>query len=307
MEELKHTRFIWPVRAPFKIAYRDPLSGVMTLLPYVDLQWKMKIWGIAIGERVYKLTHEPGADWNKANCYVDKLCQGYMPDTADLDVAYACKEGFNAIIEFLKSKKIAAEPWQDGWYWSTEEDGDEAVVIDMSDGKAGLIFKTIKNGYTRLVSRRITDKPISVHYPLVYVDEGIFKISYDLILPRKEQLWGIGIGKNYFCLREEKPQTWHQAKAAAEQKSDDLVRISLPTKEMFDVLRREREAINDALMKLYAFGIAVDLWEDKYWRYLTASEYRDYYVTCEQEMISKDTENRCRFIGENRKHHTVLL
>ncbi len=302
-----HTKYIWPVEAPFRIAYRDPLSGVMTLLPYVDLQWKMKIWGVSIEERVYKLTHEPGADWFKAKGYVDKLCQGYMPNTDDLDTAFAYKQGFNEIVEFLKSKKIAAEPWNDGWYWSTEEEADSAAVIDMSNGYAELIDKKIKNGYTRLVSRRITDKTPGVHYPLVYFDEGIFKISYDLILSRKDQLWGIQSGKNYFCLREEKPQNWYQAKAAAEKMSTDLVRISLPKKEMFDELRREREHVNDALMKLQAFGIATDLWLDKSWGYLTASEYLDHYVTCEQEMIPKSEVNPCRFIGENRKHHTVLL
>ncbi|MBR3676874.1 MAG: hypothetical protein IKN71_07050 [Alphaproteobacteria bacterium] len=303
----KHTRFIWPVDEPFKIAYRDPLSGIMTLLPYIDLQWKMKIWGVSIGERVYKLNHEPGADWFKASAYVDKLCQGYMPTTDDLDEAFAYKEGFNEIIALLKSQRIAAEPWVDGWYWSTEDDGDKATVVDMSDGKAELIDKKIKNGYTRLVSRRIADKTPTVHYPLVYFDEGIFKISYDLILSRKNQLWGIQSGKNYFCLREEKPQTWYQAKTAAESVCDDKVRISLPKKEMFDELRREREAVNDALMKLQAFGIVTDLWKDKYWRYLTASEYLDHYVTCEHEMIPKDTINPCRFIGENRNHRTVLL
>ena len=146
-----------------------------------------------------------------------------------------------------------------------------------------------------------------MRYPLVYLDEGIFKISYDLILSRKHQLWGISIGKNCFRLCEEKPQNWYQARAAAEQMSTDLVRIALPKKEMFDELRRECEAVNDALVKLQAFGIATDLWEDKSWGYLTASEYLDHYVTCEHEMIPKDAVNPCRFIGENRKHHTVLL
>ena len=302
-----HTKFIWPVEPPFMIAYRDPLTGFMTLLPYVDLQWKMKIWGIAIDKRVYKLTHEAGADWNKANGYADTLCRGYMPNTDDLSMAFAYKEGFDDIIAFLRSKNIAAEPWNSGWYWSNENEGASAVVIDMSNGYAELIDKKIKNGYTRLVSHRIADKPLTVHYPLVYLDEGIFKISYDLILPRKHQLWGIQSGKNYFRLREETPQNWYQAKAAAEQMSTDLVRISLPKKEMFDELRREREAVNDALMKLQAFGIATDLWLDKSWGYLTASEYLDHYVTCEHEMIPKDAVNPCRFIGENKKHRTVLL
>ena len=303
-----HTKFIWPVDTPFQIAYRDPLNGFLTLLPYVDLQWKMKIWGIAVEKRVYKLVHEPGSDWNKAKGYADTLCRGYMPNTDDLDCAFAHRQGFDEIVAFLKSKNIAAEPWNDGWYWSSEDEGNKATVVDMSDGKAELIDKKIKNGYTRLVSRRIaTDKPLSVRYPLIYLDEGILKTSYDLVLSRKDQLWGIGIGKNNFRLREEAPQNWYQAKAAAEQMSDDLVRIALPKKEMFDELRRERESINDALMKLQAFGVATDLWLDKSWGYLTASEYLDHYVTCEHEMIPKDSVNPCRFIGENRKHHTVVL
>ena len=303
-----HTKYIWPVSSPFKIAYRDPISGFMTLLPYVDLQWKMKIWGIAIDNRVYKLTHEPGADWNKASGYADKLCHGYMPNTDDLSAAFFYREGFDEIIAFMKSKNINAEPWNNGWYWSTEEDGDEAVVIDMSEGNTELISKKVKNGYTRLVSHRIDfKKPLTVHFPLVYLDEGILKISYDLILSRKEQLWGIQSGKNYFRLCEEKPQDWYQAKAEAEKMSTDLVRIALPKKEMFNELRLEREAINDALIKLQAYGIKTDLWEDKSWSYLTASEYLDHYVTCQHEMIPKDSVNPCRFIGENKKHHTVML
>lgn len=308
MEE-KHTHFIWPVRPPFKIAYRDPLTGFLSLLPYIDLQWKIKIWGISIGKRVYKLTHEAGADWNTAKNYADTLCRGYMPTTADLDSAFAVKEGFDDIIAFLKSKNVAAEPWNNGWYWSNEDQGDDATVVDMSNGKAELISKRIKNGYVRLVSGRIaSDKHLTVRYPLVYLDEGIFKVSYDLDLSRKDQLWGIQFGKKYFCLRQEtEKQTWFQAKEKAQALSTDLIRISLPKKEMFDELVKYRDSANDALMKLQAYGIETDLWEDKSWSYLTSSEYLDHYVTCRHEMIPKDSPELCRFIGENVKNHTVML
>ncbi len=308
MNNLPHTKLIWPVKSPFQIAYRDPISGFLTLLPYIDWQWKMKLWGIAIERRVYKLTHEAGADWNTAVNYADKLCHGYMPNTEDLDTAFAYREGFDEIIAFLKSKNVAAEPWNNGWYWSREDSGNQATVIDMSDGKAELIDKKIKNGYTRLVSHRIdTQKPLSVRYALVYLDEGIFKTSYDLILSRKEQLWGICFGKNCFKLCEDPAQNWYQATEAAKQMSTDLVRISLPKKEMFDELVRYRDAANDALVKLQAYGIKTDLWMDKSWGYLTASEYLDHYVTCQHEMISKDSINPCRFIGENRKQGIVML
>ena len=148
---------------------------------------------------------------------------------------------------------------------------------------------------------------LTVRYPLVYLDEGIFKVSYDLNLSRKEQLWGIQLGKKYFSLRKEPNQTWYEATEKAQQMSTDLVRISLPKKEMFDEIAKYRDAANDALMKLQAYGIETDLWEDKSLKYLTSSEYLDHYVTWWHEMIPKDKPEPCRFIGENRKHGTVVI
>ena len=308
MENQKHTNLIWPVQEPFKIAYRDPLTGFLSLLPYIDLQWKIKIWGIAIGQMVFKLTHEAGTDWNTAMTYTD-LCRGAVPSTSDLDIAFAHKSGFDELITFLKSKNVAAETWNGGWYWSNEDTGDEATVVDMADGKAELIQKRIKNGYVRLVSRRIaSDKHLTVRDPLVYLDEGLFKVSYDLDLSKKDQIWGIQLGKKYFCLRQEpEAQTWYQAVEKAQKMSTDLVRICLPKKEMFEELIKYRDSANDALMKLQAYGIETDLWEDKSWKYLTSSEYLDHYVTWWHEMIPKDKPEPCRFIGENRKHGTILI
>ena len=62
----KNTHSIWPVQAPCQIAYRDPISGYFWLRPYVDLQRKGKIWGIAINGIVYYLKHESDGDWNTA-------------------------------------------------------------------------------------------------------------------------------------------------------------------------------------------------------------------------------------------------
>ena len=308
MENQKHTYLIWPVQSPFKIAYRDPLTGYLSLLPYIDFQWKMKIWGIAIGERVFKLTHESGTDWNTASSYTD-LCHGTMPDTADLNVAFMYKSGFDDIITLLKSKNVSAEYWNRGWYWSREHKGEEATVVDMTDGTSELIAKRIKNGYVRLVSTRISnDAYLTVRYPLVYLEDGLFKISNNLNLSKKDKLWGIQLGKRYFCLRQEPEMlTWYQAVKKAQTLTTDLVRISLPKKEMFDEPAKYRDSINDALMKLQAFGIKTDLWEDKSLKYLTSSEHLDCYVTWWHEAIPKDKPEPCRFIGENRKHGTVFI
>ena len=78
-------------------------------------------------------------------------------------------------------------------------------------------------------------------------------------------------------------------------------------KEMFEDLVKYRDAANDALMKLQAYGIATDLWEDKSWGYITNSEWDDCFVTYCHEMIHKDRLCLCRFIGENRKGGTIFM
>ena len=185
--EKKHTRLVWPVEEPFQIAYKEPITGILKLRPYIELQWKMKIWGIAFANMVFKLTHEPGKDWQGAMNCVDEKCRAFLASTADLDLAYAHKEGFDKIVDFLQAHKVSAERWHDGWYWSKEDNGDEATVVDMQNGRAELISKHIKNGYVRLVSRRIASNAnLTVHDPLVYLHNGKFEVSYTLDLQRKD-------------------------------------------------------------------------------------------------------------------------
>lgn len=299
MNNLKHSKLIWPVKAPFMIAYRDALSGSLELHPYVDLQWKIKIWGVAVDGMVFKLTHEAGADWKTAQSYTDKS-NGGVPTTAELDTAYANKEGFDEIADFLKKHGVAAECWNSGWYWSREDSGDDAVVMDMSCGQTELIQKRIKNGYTRLVSRKISNKPINVGYPLAYLHNGQFEVSYTLFASRLNELWGIQLSKGYFHLTEE-PQKmlWKEGMALAERLSTDKVKYSLPRKEAFEEVVKYRDVVNDALIKLEAYGVHTDLWLDKSFGYLTSSENGEYFATYLHEIILKTTPCTCRLYAKN--------
>lgn len=306
MNNLKHSKMIWPVKAPFMIAYADKLTGRLDLQPYVDLQWKIKIYGIAFCGMVFKLTHEGGADWNRAKSFTDKS-DGVMPTTAELDFAYANKDGFNEIIDFLKAHNVAAEPWQSGWYWCDEESGDNAAVVDMDCGKAELIEKRIKNGYTRLVSRKISNKPISVNYPLAYLHNGQLETSYTLYLSRLNELWGIQLSKGYFHLTEE-PQKmlWVDGMALAERLTTDKIKYSLPRKEAFEEVVKYRDAVNDALIKLEAYGVHTDLWLDKSLGYLTSSENGEYFATYLHEIIPKTTPCTCRLYAKNKGGMIVI-
>lgn len=306
MYNLKHSKLVWPVKAPFMIAYRDALTGALDLQPYVDLQWKIKIYGIAFNGIVFKINHEAGADWWHAGLYIDKS-QGTMPTTHELDVAYSYKEGFDEIIDFLKEHGMKAERWQSGWYWSKEEQGDDAVVMDMNCGQAEIIPKRIKNGYTRLVSHKIVQKPISVNYPLAYLHNGQLETSYTLYLSRLNELWGIQLSKGYFRLTEE-PQKmlWADGMALAERLTTDKIKYSLPRKEAFEEVVKYRDAVNDALIKLEAYGVHTDLWMDKGFGYLTSSENGEYFATYLHEIIPKTTPCTCRLYAKNKGGMIVI-
>lgn len=306
MENLKHSKMIWPVKAPFMIAYADKLTGRLELHPYVDLQWKIKIWGISFNDMVFKLNHEPGSDWWNAGRYTDKS-EGSMPTIDELEVAFEQKEGFNEIIDFLKEHGVNAERWQSGWYWSKEEQNDDAVVMDMDCGRAELVQKRIKNGYTRLVSRKIVQKPINVHYPLAYLHDGKLETSYDLILSRLDELWGIQIDKGCFRLTEEpEKMIWADGMALAESLCTDKIKYSLPRKESFEDIVKYRDSINDALIKLEAYGVHTDLWMDKGLKYLTSSENGDYFATYLHEIIPKTTPCTCRLYAKNKGGMIVI-
>ena len=306
MKNLKHSRMIWPVKAPFMIAYAEALTGRLELLPYVDLRWKIKIYGIAFCGMVFKLTHEAGADWNTALGYTDKS-SGVMPTTAELDFAFLNKAGFNEIIDFLTEHGVKAERWQSGWYWCNEENGDNAAVVDMDCGKAELIEKRIKNGYIRLVSRKMSAKPVSVGYPLAYLHNGQFEVSYTLYTSRLQELWGIQLSKGYFRLTEE-PQKmlWADGVALAERLSTDKIKYSLPRKEAFEEVVKYRDAVNDSLIKLEAYGVHTDLWLDKSLGYLTSSENGEYFATYLHEIIPKTTPCICRLYAKNRGGAIVI-
>lgn len=306
MKNLKHSKMIWPVKAPFMIAYADKLTGGLDLKPYVDLQWKIKIWGISFNGMVFKLNHEPGADWWNACRYTDKS-DGSMPTTDELEAAFEQKEGFNEIIDFLREQGMSAEPWQSGWYWSKEEQNDDAVVMDMDNGRAELVQKRVKNGYTRLVSRKTVSKPINIGYPLAYLHNGKLETSYDLILSRRNELWGMQIGKGYFRLTEEpKKMLWADGMSLAESLCTDEVKYSLPRKEAFEEVVKYRDAVNDALIKLEAYGVHTDLWTDKGFKYLTSSENGDYFATYLHEIIPKTTPCTCRLYAKNKGGMIVI-
>ena len=307
MKNLKHSKSIWPVKTPFMVAYRDKLTGTLDLQPYVDLHWKIKIWGIAFNGMVFKLTHEPGADWQTALSYTDNS-QGCMPTTAELEAAYANKEGFDEIIDFLKENGVKAENWQSGWYWSKEEKGDNAVVMDMDCGQTEMIQKRIKNGYTRLVSRKIgSNKNINVQYGIAYLHDGQFETSSTLYLNRLNEIWGIQIGNGYFRLTDE-PQKmiWADGMALAKNLCTDKITYSLPTKEVFEEVVKYRDDVNDALVKLEAYGIHTDLWNDKGFKYLTSSETGEYFATYMYEVIPKNMPCTCRLYAKNKGGMIVI-
>jgi hypothetical protein len=227
------TRRIRPVQAPCLIAYRDPLAGYFWLRPYVDMSLKNKIWGIAINGQVFKLVHEEDGNWYQAKklgeTKNDHKITG-MPSTTVIDIASYYRREFDATARFLQELGIKAEPWRNGWYWSTEDNGDDATVMDMANGRIEFIPKKMKNGYVRLVSNYIIKKPDCVGYPLAYLIDGHLELSSDFRANLKDKLWGLHVAKSYLCMRltfEPEKMTVDEGLELGKSLSTDALRIDL--------------------------------------------------------------------------------
>lgn len=306
--EMKHSKNVWPVQAPCQIAYQDVLTGRLCLRPYLDLNKRLYIWGIAFDGMVFKLKHETDGNWNNVSVLKDDKAEAIMPTTAELDFAFNNKQAFNATVDILKAQKIDADYWREGWYWSSEEKGDSAVVVDMSDGRAEIVPKRMNNGYVRFVSRKIHNKPINVRYTLVYLRDGKFEVSLDLRVERIGDLWGLQTGKE-FCRLVNEPQkiSWYDATALAKQMSTSQIKYFLPNDEALRNLVTYKDAVNDALAILSTYGAQVDLFEDRSWELLTDREhYDDTFVTYFSEAVPKTKPYTCRMFAKSVKHPTVI-
>jgi hypothetical protein len=305
-----NTMMIWPVQKPCQIAYRDPLTGVLWLRPYIDLHLKSKIWGICINGAVFKLTHEPDAKWDTATNYTDEKSKAKMPQTTDLDAVFPYVADFNRVVGELNKHRIPAESWRQGFYWSGENDGDNAVVMDMGSGKVELLPKRIPNVYTRLVSYRIINKPINTGATLAYWRNGRIEVSLDLHLDCLHQLWGIQTcNKNIFCKLTDEPQMydWNAGMQLAKEQSTDTVKLILPSAENMLEVEKYYQSNNDTLAIIAAYGIKVDLFDKRKWGYLTSTEYGEgHFITHYHEMIAKNKPCKCRLFAQPRKNPVVF-
>ena len=300
--EQKNTSTIWPVQAPCQIAYRDPLCGYFWLRPYIDLQRKSKIWGIAIDNIVYHIKHEADGDWFAAVTRKNEQSRAQMATTTELDVAFATKGAFNTTICLLQKLNIAAEEWRNGWYWSDENHCDDAVVFDMSDGHGELVPKRTRNGYVRLASHYIIKKPISVGYNVVYLHEGRFKLSTDFRPYLKQYVWGLDCGKYYVRLTEE-PQRLNLSDGfkRAENLSSATCKVELPKQKELENIIKEKNSLNNALAILAAYGLSVDFINHRDPHWLTKDIYKangvDGFVTYFNRLIQATEPCICRLVG----------
>ena len=309
METLK-TKKIISVQAPCFIAYRDPLAGYFWLRPYVDLGLRNKIWGIAINGQVFKLVHEEDGSWYQAKKLGDTLSRAKMPSTTVIDIASYYRREFNATIEQLQQLGIKAEPWRRGWYWTTEDDGEKATVMDMANGQIDFVEKKMRNGYVRLVSNYITQKPDCVGYTLAYLINGHLELSSDFRANLKDKLWGLHIAKSYLCMKltyEPQKMTVNEGLELGKTLSTDALCVDLPSRNNVDDIGKEKDTINDTLVKLSAYGVKVDLLQSKEMNWLTNTLWnKKGFITYGNRFISIEEACTCRLFAKN-KGKTVII
>jgi len=305
-----HTKTIWPVQSPCLIAYRDPLAGYFWLRPYVDLQLRSKIWGIAIHGQIFRLIHEEDGNWYSAKKLGDTLSRAKMPSTTVIDIASTYRREFDATVQLLKQLNINAEPWRNGWYWTDEDNGDDATVMDMANGRIEFVPKKMRNGYVRLVSHYITKKPITLGYSLAYLCDGHLELASDFRPELRDKLWGLHVCKSYLCMKlvyEPNKLNVNDGLQLATSLSSDDLRVELPTRENVESVAKEKDAINDTLVKLSAYGVNVDLLTSRDIFWLTQTLYgKKGFVTYGSRFIPADELCLCRLFAKN-KGKTIVI
>ena len=310
--ETLHTAMIWPVQAPCQIAYRDPIAGYFWLRPYVDLSLKSKIWGIAIHGQVFKLTHEEDGSWYASSKIRDERSRARMPSTTVIDIASYYRRDFDAAVQVVQAAGIKAEPWRGGWYWTTEEDesGDKATVLDMANGQLELVPKKMRNGYLRLVSNHIIKKPINLGFSLAYLNGDHLEISVDFRPELTDKLWGLHVAKKFLCMKltyEAQRMTVNKGLELGKSLSTSVLSVDLPSKANLEDIAEQREAINDTLVKLRAYGVKTDLINERSPYWLTKTRWKkDGFISYGNRFFSCKEECPCRLFAQN-KETTVVL
>lgn len=318
METIK-TRKIIPVQSPCFIAYKDPLVNYFWLRPYVDMGLKHKIWGIAVNGQVFRLVHEEDGNWYQAiklgeTTIEPKTQKEYkitgMPTTTVIDIATYYRREFDATVQLLQGLGIKAEPWRNGWYWTTEDNGDNATVMDMANGHIEFVPKKMRNGYVRLVSNRIVKKPDVMDYPLAYLIDGHLEIANDYHPELRDKLWGLHVAKSYVCMRltyEPEKMTVTDGLALGKSLTSEALRIDLPKTAYVDDIGKDKDGINNTLAKLAAYGAKVDLIYSKDLFWLTNSLYdKKGFVTYGNRFMPINEVCLCRLFGKN-KGKTVII
>jgi hypothetical protein len=304
------TKRIRPVQAPCLIAYRDLSTGYFWLRPYVDLTQKNKIWGIALNGQVFHLVHQEDGNWYQATRLGDEKSRAKMPSTTVIDIALHYRREFDMTAKFLQELGIKAEPWKNGWYWTNEDDNDQATVLDMGNGRIEFIPKKMKNGYVRLVSHYTVKKPDVMAYPLAHLVDNHLEISSDFRAELKHKIWGIHVLKGYLCMKttfEPQRMTNLEGLALAKSLSNATLDVTLPSKDNLEEVAKEKDAINDTLAKLSAYGVKVDAINMKEIFWLTDSLCdKDGFLSYGNRFIRQNEPCLCRLFAKNKGKNVVI-
>lgn len=303
--ETMHTKRIMPVKKPCMIVYYNFVSRKVELRPYIDTSKKKYIWGVSVCGMAFKKTHEPDGDWLQAIACHEEKYQADLPTVKQLDVANQYCDCFNEVVFQLQQCGIEADAWRFGWYWSQEERCDDAVVVDMSSGRADLLPKQMKNGYIRLAAYMNAQPTfVSLPYTLLYEENGRLEPKLGFEPGNKNHPWGIRVDKKAdFCLkREPELLTWFEAVKKAKKLSSEHIKYKLPVGSAIAHINRYAESIDDTLAILSAYGVDVDFFAEgrpQRIKYLTCDEKDAYFQTYENELIPKIKPCECRFVAQN--------
>jgi hypothetical protein len=119
------------VKTPLEIAYRDD-DGNFSYLPYLDIVRRSEVFGICLGDYVWKTSDEEDGDYLRicdlSETYVSKRSKGISAPDEKVEpyaVAYMYMKLFGKTVDILNENGVSADRFKRGGYWicGSSQDG----------------------------------------------------------------------------------------------------------------------------------------------------------------------------------------
>ena len=137
--EKDDVRNLKKIKTELPIVYAEGRQKI-EILPYLDMKRRENVWGIKVGNVLWKKTSDyKETSWFEVKKELISCLNGdisYVPQVDDYKNAFLECAAFNRTAALLREIGIPADDWIEEWYWAqkTEDGFPHIYLFDMGSG-----------------------------------------------------------------------------------------------------------------------------------------------------------------------------